>query len=305
MSFVKLNENKRGGLVYIDPEKVEGYEVERETFGWVVKLYAGGRSYTLNSPEEQTDYFTTPEEAQEYLESWFTSVMTGVEELKQRRNSKHFVVRMPHIGDIYRILDRYWEVIDREPGVDEPIIELGLLMGPNSTIDGKKYEGFKKVKRIVSWFASDYVEYVGNREDIEQFIEQLVGEVDAQAVKHIGPLLNGFTGREEIVVHWGDHAVREMYCCLQPVAQLKPNAVYSRDRERVTCPVMKAVDKEGFTEVTVTHYANARDNQTRCCGKKYPLPEGETWTENANNVTCPELLKNQASEPEVSSGDEA
>ena len=285
MAFVKLNEDKRGGSTYIDPEKVEGYIIDRETFGWIVRLYAGGKGYNLHSPQEGSDYFKTPEEAQEYLESWFTSVMGAVEELKRRRNSTHFVGRDPQRGDIFRILDNYWEVTGREPGPKQPMITIEVMVDDKGEYDGRYYSGPKIITRSRLWFTEDNeVEFIGNRDDITQTIEQLIGRW-----KYVEPyvqnFLDGFTGREEIVVHYGDEASGQVYCCDREFKFYKGHA-FTHDPDRVTCPEY----------IRVTHYANARDNQTRCCGKKYPLSVGETWTENANNVNCPEFLKNQASE---------
>jgi hypothetical protein len=150
-----------------------------------------------------------------------------------------------------------------------------MMLDENGEYDGKKWEGTTDARIFkASWFTEDNAEYVGNREDIVQSIEQLTGMW--KTVKpYIQDFMDGFTGREHIVVHYGDEVSGQVYCCDRQFKFYKGHA-FTHDPQRVTCPEYSAV----------VHYAEPRDNAPRCCGATYPLEVNHTWTAELENVTC-------------------
>jgi hypothetical protein len=273
MAFVTLGEHVNS-LTYIDPERIDAYTVDEVATGcFMVRLMVGSWSHTLANPEEEHRGFPTQEAATEYLEAWLTSIMAGVAELKKNR------FRVPVVGDIFRILDNYWEVTAREPGLTHPI---SVLLDENLEFNKKPYRAATRSQsRLADWF-DENAEFVGNREDIEQGIAALAG-TDTPPSSNIQHFLDGFTGREEIVVHYGDATSRDVYCCGREYGNASGN-VFTDDLDRVTCPEFKPV----------VHYAMARDNQVRCCGVKYPLDKQSTWSEYPSEVTCTAFTRNVA-----------
>lgn len=290
MAFVKVEDNQ-SRLKYVDPEKIVGYTIDKRAEDChEIHLDAVGSLYKLPNTEKDHGGFPTREAASEYVEQWLTTVMRAVKKLEQQREEiSREPYRLPQVGDIYRIHDRYWFITHIDVPSDAGVYNtyIALLM----TEEERKPGGYNYTKTTsrMSTFFHAHAEWVGNTEPFMEAARQLLGSF-YRGKGSLAYVLDGFTGREGMMVHYGLQGTDSTYCCHKKLP-LEKGHVVTDNEHGVTCPqfdrgnsYQEAPPKGLFR---VVHYALPQDNSPRCCDAKYPLPEDEIWMADKRHVTCP------------------
>lgn len=295
MAFVKVGVFNGGDDVeYVDPDKVSGYNVYKVAEDcYMARLYVGHSSHTLTNPDKDHQGWNSQEAALEAVEEWFRQGARVTEKLERAREEiAREPYRLPQVGDIYRIHDRYWFVTHVDVPSDAGVYNtyIALLM----TEEERKPGGYNYTKTTsrMSTFFHAHAEWVGNTEPFMEAARQLLGSF-YRGKGSLAYVLDGFTGREGMMVHYGLQGTDSTYCCHKKLP-LEKGHVVTDNEHGVTCPQF---DRSASYEPSssedvfdVVHYANARDNFTKC-EATYPLPKGQTWTENWNNVDCPNCVR--------------
>lgn len=287
MAFVKTWVGNDGNDVeFVDPEKVSGYNIYMVASDcYMVRLYVAGATHILaNDKREQMQGWGSMEAAQSAVDEWFRNARKVV--AQENAKPPH---RKPQVGDIYRIHDRYWVVnyidVPSDSGVYSTYI--ALLM----TKEERKPGGYNYTNTTsrMSTFFTPHAEYVGHISSHLEAARQLLGGFYREKGS-LAYVLDGFTGREGMTVHYGLQGTNSTYCCAKKLP-LEKGHVVTDNEHGVTCPQF---DRSASYEpappkgvFAVVHYAHPEDNKPRCCDATYPLPEDQTWMADTRFVTCP------------------
>lgn len=289
MAFVKVEDNKNR-LQYVDPEKIVGYTIDKRAEDChEIHLDAVGSLYKLPNTETDHGGFPSREAASTYVEQWLTTVMRAVKKLEQQREEPTEPYRLPQVGDLYRIHDRYWVVTHIDVPSDGGVYStyIALLM----TEEERKPSGYMYTKTTsrMSTFFHEHAEWVGHISSHLEAARQLLGSF-YRGKGSLAYVLDGFTGREGMTVHYAVTGISSTYCCHKKLP-LEKGHVVTDNEHAVTCPQFdRSVSYEPAPPqgvFDVVHYAHPEDNRPRCCDATYPLPENQTWMADPRYVTCP------------------
>lgn len=299
--FVEANEG-----VFIDPEKI----VKIEILAWNAKPQRPDRELVKASDASNVwkwEAFLTLDNMTSRVSlgvcNSYDEAMGNVDELmeKIRRTKKEAESELnrftpeyghePQLGDVYKILDHYWEVTHRVP---EPRTHHSAYMEVMLPA-GQKFEGMK-VRQFSFDVLDQRFEFVGNRKELEKNARLVM-----KGVRSLWESLKPVVSEEHTpLIHYTTHDAPGMTaCCGKTTDSVDPQDSFTGDQFLVTCSDGRDV---------VTHYGNADNvkNHTQCCGVSVMSlrPGVDQLSERANEVTCSSMPVPPA-ERAVSSEDEA
>lgn len=216
-------------ITYTNPAFVHSYSVRKYAEDrHDIRLHMPYGYATLANPETDHGSFSTREAALQFVEEWFE---------EKPEVEKNF--REPEVGDIYRVKGLPWMVVSTSPPEEDGLFltRMEALITEQELSDG--FRGDAVLYRKSNWY-SKYAEFIGNKSQFLEPARELLGSF-FQGERSIPYVIDGFTQREGMTVHYALAESGETYCCFKPYPLPKGNVV-TDNTNAVTCPAYRPED---------------------------------------------------------------